>query len=91
MSWPAWLLVAVFTLAGGWVVVHKLRHASRRVTAALALVDPDRQPGTDTALHDTCALLWDLPAHNPDLQAGCDRLWQAIRDEQQKGDQGDQP
>ena len=51
---------------------------------------------------DALRLLQDLDAHldqystqlaglyervgSPDLDAGCDRLWQAIRDEQQKGD-----
>jgi len=52
--------------------------------------DPDPRWGTDTALHDQCALIWDLPAHDPELEAGCDRLWAAIRDEQQNN-KGDQP
>lgn len=44
---------------------------------------PDNWPGTDPDVHDECELIWAMPARNP----GLDRLRQAIRDEQQKGDQ----
>jgi hypothetical protein len=44
---------------------------------------PDNQPGQRADWQDQCELLWDMPARHP----GLDRLRQAIRDEQQKGEQ----
>jgi hypothetical protein len=39
--------------------------------------------------HDLCELLYAMPAYGEtnDLDLDTDRLWAAIRDEQQKGDQ----
>jgi hypothetical protein len=42
---------------------------------------PDNEPGIHLADHDECELLWAMNARNP----GPDRLWAAIRNEQQKG------
>lgn len=60
----------------------------QRVDAARARVGlvppaPDNRLGIDTASHDECELIWELPSRHP----GLDRLRWAIRDEQQKGDQ----
>jgi len=46
----------------------------------------ETRPGTDLAEQDDLELLYSIPAHNPDLDARLDRLRQAVRDEQQKGD-----
>jgi hypothetical protein len=47
----------------------------------------DAQPAARD--HDLCELLWAMPAYGDtaDLDLDTDRLWAAIRDEQQKGDQ----
>ncbi|MFI9154545.1 hypothetical protein [Streptomyces sp. NPDC053367] len=84
---PALFLAAVFTVAVVGAAVHKLRHACRRAEVALAppLIGFHRR-GTNTLLHDTCALIWDLPAYGETPDAGEQRLLQAIRDEQQKED-----
>ena len=47
----------------------------------------ETRPGTDLAEQDDLELLYSIPAHNPDVDARLDRLRQAVRDEQQKGDQ----
>lgn len=49
----------------------------------------DNWPSADVATQDALELIWSMPEFDPELGAGCDRLWQAIRDEQQntKGDQ----
>jgi hypothetical protein len=41
---------------------------------------PDNEPGIHLAHHDECELLWAMDARNP----GPDRLWAAIRNQQQK-------
>ena len=96
MSAAAYVLAAVLTIAVAGAVAHRLRHASRTVDAALAgpaLIEllpaaPDNRAGLDVEAQDECELLWSLPAHlGNDLEAGIDRLRQAIRDEQHKGDQ----
>jgi hypothetical protein len=48
----------------------------------------DTQPATARD-HDICELLWAMPAYGEpaDLDLDTDRLWAAIRDEQQKGEQ----
>lgn len=45
------------------------------------------EPGALAEL-DELELLYSLPAYDPALDAGCERLWDAVRDEQhnQKGD-----
>lgn len=48
---------------------------------------PDNQPGTNTAAAAECARIYNLPAYDPAWNAGLERLWDAVRDEQQKGDQ----
>lgn len=89
---PAFILAFVICVALGWVAFHfiKLRHAARQSspTAPAPLVGFERR-GTDTALHDTCALLWGLPAYGETPTAGDDRLRAAIHDDQnnQQGEQ----
>ena len=87
---PAFILAAAFCAAAVWCAFHKLRHAAQQSEPISAPLVGFERWGTDTALHDQCALIWDLPAHDPELEAGCDRLWAAIRDEQQNN-KGDQP
>jgi hypothetical protein len=57
---------------------------AERVAAARQRVGITSDPrwGTNTATQDACELIWDLPEYDPELDAGCARLRQAIRDEQ---------
>lgn len=48
---------------------------------------PNQMTARDIATADPLELLWLTPAYDRDLAAGCDRLRQAVRDEQQNGDQ----
>lgn len=58
-----------------------------RITAARArTISPaviETEPGINLADLDACELM----LNDPEFAAHCDRLWQAIRDEQQKGEQ----
>lgn len=54
--------------------------AVRELTAAAPVVETE--PGINLADLDACELM----LNDPEFAAHCDRLWQAIRDEQQKGD-----
>ena len=56
--------------------------AARKRTALAAAPVIETEPGINLADQDACELLLD----DPEFAARCDRLWQAIRDEQQKGD-----
>ncbi|MEU6597915.1 hypothetical protein [Streptomyces flaveolus] len=69
------VVVAVFRIRRAWAA------ATAKVDAALAPAR-DAGPGRDTAALAECERIWALTD-----DAGVDRLWQAIRDEQQKGDQ----
>jgi hypothetical protein len=51
----------------------------RQVTPAVL----DTRPGTNLAAQDECELIWDMAAREP----GPERLWWAVRDEQQRGEQ----
>ncbi|MGW0837099.1 hypothetical protein [Streptomyces prunicolor] len=46
----------------------------------------ETRPGTDFAEQDALELLYSLPDYD-ELAAGRDRLWQAIHDDQAKGEQ----
>lgn len=77
-----WLLFAAICVLSIPVIVWRIRRAVA-VEAAIR---------REIADWDLCELLWDMPAYDPDadgpeLDAGCDRLRAAIRDEQQKGEQ----
>ena len=50
-----------------------------------SLERPDPRWGTDVAVQDACELIWSMPEFDPDLDAGCDRLRDAI-DEHRKED-----
>lgn len=88
----AWVVVAI------WWTSRSLRNAANvrdriiadaRARTGLTPPAPDNVPGINLADHDECELLWSVPAHtprDPRLDAGCDRLLEAIRDEQHKGD-----
>jgi hypothetical protein len=85
------LLVGGAALAGLFLIVLALvdhyRHADARIeqilTETLTPAAPDNKPGINLADHDECELLWSVPAHtrrDPDLDAGCDRLLDAIHE-----------
>ena len=50
-----------------------------------SLEEPDPRWGTNLADHDTCVLIWDMDAYDPELDAGCDRLWDAIDEHREEG------
>lgn len=82
-------VVAVVSLAVAfWRTCRALRAASERVRAALASPASDAEPGGDLAARDACELAWAMDAYtDPAMEAGLERLWDAIRDEHSKGDQ----
>ncbi|MFG2269091.1 hypothetical protein ACGFNY_04875 [Streptomyces chartreusis] len=71
-----------------------IREAHER--AGLPPAAPDNEAGTNTAWADECALIYSLPAHGEELgpppspdpmEAGLDRLRDAIRNDHTEGDQ----
>jgi hypothetical protein len=80
---PQVYTVIVLAVVGAVFCAVKLRRACRTVDDALNDIPPaaDTQHGSNTGWQDQCELLWALPAYtppDPDLEAGCDRLWDAI-------------
>jgi hypothetical protein len=57
----------------------------REANVRVGLTPPaaDNWPGVNVADQDACELIWSMPEHDPELAAGCDRLWDAI-DEHRK-------
>lgn len=94
------LFLVVLALVGGFLLlaefVDRYRQTDTKQAAFLAgtLPEPtpvtaviDTTPGINLAARDECERIWSMPAHEPadlDLNAGCDRLRAAIRDQQQK-------
>jgi hypothetical protein len=81
-------------VAGVYVVYRWARSAHRHETQKReqfirSTVPPvvDTAPGINLAVQDELQRLYDAPAYGEDIDADCARLWQAIRDEQQKGEQ----
>lgn len=80
-------VLAVLAFLGflGAAACRQLRAAGRQTDRIIR----ETLDGADLAAQvDDLELLWDVPAYqqpDPDLDAGCDRLWDAIRDEQQQG------
>jgi hypothetical protein len=58
--------------------------ADARARTGLTPPAPDNEQGTHLADHDECELIWSMRDFDPDLDAGCDRLRQAIRDQREK-------
>lgn len=88
MSEPTVYTIVVLAVVGAVFCGVKLRQASRLVDDALTPVDT--RHGTNTAWHDQCELLWNLPAYTPpdsELDAGCDRLWDAITEHRKETEQ----
>jgi hypothetical protein len=91
MSTTAAAIVSILLVAAGLYIAYRqtrraIRHdAQRREQFIRSTVGPfvDTRPGTNLADLDACELLLD----DPEFAARCERLWQAIRDEQQKGEQ----
>lgn len=85
------LFLIVLALVGAFVALawlaDRYRQADARIeqilTETLTPAAPDNKPGINLADHDECELLWSVPAHtrrDPDLDAGCDRLLDAIHE-----------
>lgn len=79
--------VLAFSLpAAYWQLRRAQRHEAARdriIRESCELPVPaaaDNEAGTDCAAADECALIFSLPAYDPALDAGCERLWDAIRD-----------
>lgn len=60
----------------------KARIAAARERTDVGLPVRETGPGINLADQDACELM----LNDPEFAARCDRLWQAIRDEQQKGE-----
>jgi hypothetical protein len=91
--------VIVLAALGAVVCAMQVRRALREPLERDRIIHEARQrtgladttPGIDTGLQDACELIWDLPAYGtpaPDLDAFCDRLRDAIRNEQRKDQDG---
>jgi hypothetical protein len=87
----ALLFLVVLALVGAFAalvwMVDRYRQADARVEQILAETltpaAPDNVPGINLADHDECELLWSVPAYtlrDPELDAGCDRLLNAIHE-----------
>jgi hypothetical protein len=63
------------------------RGGRRRKSERARLIREARELVAAAREVDELELLYSVPAYDPALDAGCERLWDAIRDEQQKGDQ----
>ncbi|NUP75771.1 MAG: hypothetical protein HOQ07_14170 [Sinomonas sp.] len=94
-------LAAVVLVAGSWAIYHGVRRyratdAKQAQAIAEQVVDPaprdpirDTEPGIRLDWRDECERLYAMPAYQPDdpeLTAGCDRLRNAIRGEEKKGE-----
>lgn len=79
-------IVAVFltlSLGGTYAV---LRWAMPSESVRDRIIRESYERADDAAVLDDLELAWDMDAYDPHLDAGCDRLRKAIRDEQQKGE-----
>lgn len=81
---PWWVLFALVVVV---VVVWQVRRAlgepldcDRIIAEALA----STEPLIGTAVQDDLELLWNLPAYGEDIDAGCDRLWDALHDHREE-------
>lgn len=81
------LIVAVVVLVGLPVSFLQIRRAQRADAARDQILHASVLSTEGAREVDELELLYSLPAHNPVWDAGGERLWDAIRDEQQKGEQ----
>ena len=83
------LIVAAVVLVGLPVTYLQIRRAQRHDAARSDLIAHASVLSTEGAREvDELELLYSLPDYDPAWEsAGCERLWDAIRDEQQKGEQ----
>lgn len=75
-----WLLWGLVVAVLAWQTRQALREPSQRdrsITAA-------HERGAAAAAVDDLELIWSMPAFDPDLDAGCDRLRQALRDHREE-------
>ncbi|NUS22722.1 MAG: hypothetical protein HOV92_00640 [Streptomyces sp.] len=75
-------VLAVALPAAWWQIRNAQRHQFERD----CIIDAAHERAERAAQLDDLELAWSMPAYDPELNAGCDRLWDAIRDEQQKGE-----
>ena len=96
MGTTAAAIVSLLPVAAGLYAAYRqtrraIRHdAQRREQFIRSTVGPvvDTQPGTDLAVQDDLELAWSMDAYDGlDLDAGLNRLRQAIREQQQNGEQ----
>jgi hypothetical protein len=80
------LIVAVVVLVGLPVTYVQIRRAQRHDAARDRIIHASVLSTEGAREVDELELLFSLPAHDPVWEAGCERLWDAIRDEQQKGE-----
>jgi hypothetical protein len=80
------LIVAAVVLVGLPVTYVQIRRAQRHDAACGLIAHASGLSAEGAREVDELELLYALPAHDPVWEAGCERLWDAIRDEQQKGD-----
>lgn len=79
-----WLLWGFVVAVVAWQTRHALGEPLVRARAGLPPTAADNKPGAHIADHDECELIWSMPAFDPDLDAGCDRLRQALRDHREE-------
>lgn len=70
----------VFSVGAAYLLIRRaMRHEARHHQVLREQAETTRQV-------DELELLYSLPAYDPAWAAGMERLWDAIRDEQHKGD-----
>ncbi|MFI1728227.1 hypothetical protein ACH40E_03100 [Streptomyces acidicola] len=100
MTVPQLYVICLLSLTGAafcaWQVRRALRNGANEVEQIIADArartvpllgtgpGPDERPGSDAELQDQLELIWSLPAHGPDLDALCDRLRNAIRQQREE-------
>ncbi|WP_406417949.1 hypothetical protein [Streptomyces sp. NBC_01614] len=77
--WALWVLAAAALV---WQIRRALRHESMQDQ----IVRETRERAEAAREVDDLELLYSMPAFDPAWDAGRERLWNAIRDEQTKGD-----
>lgn len=87
-----WILWVAVVAVLAWQVRRAIREPLERdriIAEASAGITPaaaDNRAGADAALLDECELIYSRPRFDLDLNAGCDRLWDAILDHREDED-----
>jgi hypothetical protein len=80
------LIVAAVVLVGLPVTYVQIRRAQRHDAARDRIIHASVLSVEGAREVDELELLYSLPDYDPVWEAGRERLWDAIRDEQQKGE-----